>query len=155
VFDERRWNDIDRGKTEELGRKTCPSATSPTTNPTWIDLGANPGLRGERPATNDLSHGTSQQGFYINHYITFTFYQYLRRSSGVLSTAPCLCLARCVSEGKAAHSGTSNQHVLLSVESCQTCEETVNNFQRSSDTDVSSAWFLSFMPQSDYILALL
>jgi hypothetical protein len=30
-----------------------------TTNPTWIDPGANPGLRGERPATNDLSHGTA------------------------------------------------------------------------------------------------
>jgi hypothetical protein len=31
--------------------KTCPSATLSTTNPTWIDPGANPGLRGERPAT--------------------------------------------------------------------------------------------------------
>jgi hypothetical protein len=30
-----------------------------TTNLTWIDQGANPGLRGERPATNDLSHGTA------------------------------------------------------------------------------------------------
>jgi hypothetical protein len=30
-----------------------------TTNPTWIDPGANPGLRGERPATNRLSHGTA------------------------------------------------------------------------------------------------
>jgi hypothetical protein len=40
-------------------RKTCPSATLSTTNPTRIDLGANPGLRGERPATNDLSHGTA------------------------------------------------------------------------------------------------
>jgi hypothetical protein len=36
-----------------------------TTNPTWIDPGANPGLRGERPATNDLSHGTAYgQGLY-------------------------------------------------------------------------------------------
>jgi hypothetical protein len=40
-----------QGKTEELGEKTCPSATLSTTNPTWIDPGANPGLRGERPAT--------------------------------------------------------------------------------------------------------
>jgi hypothetical protein len=41
-------------------RKTCPSATlNPTTNPTWIDPGANPDLRGERPATNDLNHGTA------------------------------------------------------------------------------------------------
>jgi hypothetical protein len=27
-----------------------------TTNPTWTDLGSNPGLRGERPATKRLSH---------------------------------------------------------------------------------------------------
>jgi hypothetical protein len=47
-----------QGKTEELG-ETRPSATLSTTNPTWIDPGANPGLRGERPATNDLSNGTA------------------------------------------------------------------------------------------------
>jgi hypothetical protein len=28
-----------------------------TTNPTWIDLWSNPGLRGGRPATNRQSHG--------------------------------------------------------------------------------------------------
>jgi hypothetical protein len=39
--------------------KTCSSATLPTTNPTWTELGSNPGLRGERPATNRLSHGTA------------------------------------------------------------------------------------------------
>jgi hypothetical protein len=38
-------------------RKTCPSAALSTTNPTRIDLGANSGLHGEGPATNDLSHG--------------------------------------------------------------------------------------------------
>jgi hypothetical protein len=43
-------------ETEELG-KTCPSPTLSTTNPTWIVPGANPGLCGERPATNDLNHG--------------------------------------------------------------------------------------------------
>jgi hypothetical protein len=37
-----------------------PSATLSTTKPTWIDPGANPGIRGERPATNDLSHGTAR-----------------------------------------------------------------------------------------------
>jgi hypothetical protein len=26
----------------------------------WMDLGANPGHHGERPATNHLSHGTAQ-----------------------------------------------------------------------------------------------
>jgi hypothetical protein len=45
-------------KRSTLG-KTCPSATLSTTNPTWTDPGSNPGLRGERPATNRLSHGTA------------------------------------------------------------------------------------------------
>jgi hypothetical protein len=45
------------GENRSTRRKTCPSATLSTTNPTRIDPGANPGLRGERPATNDLSHG--------------------------------------------------------------------------------------------------
>jgi hypothetical protein len=40
-------------------RKTCPSAILSTTNPAWIDPSANPGLRGGRPTTNDLSHGTA------------------------------------------------------------------------------------------------
>jgi hypothetical protein len=47
------------GENRRTRRKTCPSATLSTTNPTCIDPGANPGLRGERPATNDLSHGTA------------------------------------------------------------------------------------------------
>jgi hypothetical protein len=32
-------------------KKNVPSATLSTTNPTWTDLGANPGFRGERPVT--------------------------------------------------------------------------------------------------------
>jgi hypothetical protein len=40
-------------------RKTCPNITFSTTNPTRIEPGANPGLRGDRPATNCLSHGTT------------------------------------------------------------------------------------------------
>jgi hypothetical protein len=40
-------------------RKTCLSAILSTINPTWADRGSNPGLRGERPATNRLSHGTA------------------------------------------------------------------------------------------------
>jgi hypothetical protein len=39
--------------------KTCPSATLSTTNPTRTDPGSNLGLRGERPATNRLSHDTA------------------------------------------------------------------------------------------------
>jgi hypothetical protein len=46
------------GENRRTGRKTCPSATLSTTNPTWIDPGENTGLRCERPATNDLSPGT-------------------------------------------------------------------------------------------------
>jgi hypothetical protein len=45
------------GETEVLG--TCTSATLSTINPTWTDPGSNPGLRGGRPATNRLSHGTA------------------------------------------------------------------------------------------------
>jgi hypothetical protein len=40
-------------------RKTYPSDTLSTTNPTWTNPGSNPGLRGERPATNRLSHDTA------------------------------------------------------------------------------------------------
>jgi hypothetical protein len=40
-------------------RETCPSATLSTKNPTWIDPGANLGIRGEKPAANRLSHGTA------------------------------------------------------------------------------------------------
>jgi hypothetical protein len=64
-FGERRWNDIDRGQTKN-SEKACPSATLSTTNPAWIDPGANPGLRGERLATNDLSHGTAKLTTYFH-----------------------------------------------------------------------------------------
>jgi hypothetical protein len=64
-YRERRWNDTDREKTK---RKTCCSATLSTTNRTWIEPGANPGLRGKRPATNHLSHGTANTGLYFDRY---------------------------------------------------------------------------------------
>jgi hypothetical protein len=47
------------GENRRTRRKTCPSATLSSINPAWIDTGANPGLRGVRPATNDLSQGTA------------------------------------------------------------------------------------------------
>jgi hypothetical protein len=47
------------GESPSTRGKTCPSATLSTTNPTWTESGSNPGLRGERPATNHLSHGTA------------------------------------------------------------------------------------------------
>jgi hypothetical protein len=39
-----------------IQRKSCPSATVSTTNYTWIALGTNPGLHGEKQATNHLSY---------------------------------------------------------------------------------------------------
>jgi hypothetical protein len=57
------WNDIFAGETDVLG-ENLPSATLSTTNPIWIDPGANPGLRGERPATNRLGHGTALCCYY-------------------------------------------------------------------------------------------
>jgi hypothetical protein len=40
-------------------RENPPSATLSTINPTWPDPGSNPGRRGEKPATNRLSHGAA------------------------------------------------------------------------------------------------
>jgi hypothetical protein len=47
------------GENRSTRGKTCPSATLSTTTSTWLDPGSNPGLCGERPATNRLSHGTA------------------------------------------------------------------------------------------------
>jgi hypothetical protein len=55
---ERQWNESGRRK-PTTRRKTCPSATLSTTNPTWTDPGSNTGLRSGKPATNRLSHGTA------------------------------------------------------------------------------------------------
>jgi hypothetical protein len=48
-----------QGETEVLGERPVPVRLLSTTNPTWTDLGSNRGLRGGRPATNRLSHGTA------------------------------------------------------------------------------------------------
>jgi hypothetical protein len=45
------------GENRSTRGKTCPSATLSTTNPTWTDPGSN--LRGGRPVTNRMSHGTA------------------------------------------------------------------------------------------------
>jgi hypothetical protein len=63
------------GKTEELGQKTSPNATLSTTNPMQLDLGTNLGLRGERPVTNHLSHGTASRHS-INKCNLKAMYQY-------------------------------------------------------------------------------
>jgi hypothetical protein len=43
----------------KYSEKTCPSATLSTTNPTWPDLGSNPGCCSGKPATNLLSYVTA------------------------------------------------------------------------------------------------
>jgi hypothetical protein len=47
------------GENQRTRRYSCPSVTFSTTKTTWTDPSANPGLRGERPATNRLSHNTA------------------------------------------------------------------------------------------------
>jgi hypothetical protein len=47
------------GGKPKSSEKNLPSATLSTTNPTWTDSVANPGLCGERPATKRLSDGTA------------------------------------------------------------------------------------------------
>jgi hypothetical protein len=66
---EQQWNHIDRGN-RRTRRKTCPSATLCTTNPTRTDLGENPHLRGEKPATNHLSYGTNSKTLRIGEWST-------------------------------------------------------------------------------------
>jgi hypothetical protein len=58
------------GENRTTRGKTCPGATLATTNPTMTDTGSNPGLRGERPATNRLSHGTD---FFLSYSIMKKF----------------------------------------------------------------------------------
>ena len=41
------------------GRKTCPSATWPTSNVTWTNLGSNADLRVKRPTTE--AHGNTMK----------------------------------------------------------------------------------------------
>jgi hypothetical protein len=55
------------GENRSTRGKTCPSAI---TNPTWTDLGLNPGLRGEKPATNRLSHGTADHVGMVSHKVS-------------------------------------------------------------------------------------
>jgi hypothetical protein len=51
---EHRWNEAD---TQKYQGKTCLSANLCTINATWTD--PKPGLRGDRPVANSLSHGAA------------------------------------------------------------------------------------------------
>jgi hypothetical protein len=50
IDEESLCNYINKGKPKNWGKKICHTASLFTTNSTWTDPGANPGLRGERPA---------------------------------------------------------------------------------------------------------
>jgi hypothetical protein len=54
---EHRCTETDRGKPKYSGKNLSQLST---TNPTRTDPGSNPGLRGEKPATNRLSHSTAK-----------------------------------------------------------------------------------------------
>jgi hypothetical protein len=60
------------GKLKNL-KSTYPSATFPTTNPTWTDMGVNPGLCGERLVTNRLSSGMERSKPYMKNLSLFLF----------------------------------------------------------------------------------
>jgi hypothetical protein len=53
------WNAKKRDKSKCPKKKPCPISTLSTTNHTGIILQWNPGLRGDKPVTNGLSHGTN------------------------------------------------------------------------------------------------
>jgi hypothetical protein len=55
------------GENRQLGEKPVPVPRCPPQISLELDLGSNPGLRGERPATNRLSHGTAYEEQYLRH----------------------------------------------------------------------------------------
>ena len=72
-----------RGEYRSTRRKTCPITTM-STNLTLTDLGSNPNLRLERPATQPPSHGTAlSTEIFVNN--TYKF-----RSQRTKRTPACL-----------------------------------------------------------------
>jgi hypothetical protein len=60
----------------EVSEGTCPNAILSTANHTWLDLGASPGCRSGKPATNRLSYGTAFIKLYTKFgkpFITFRY----------------------------------------------------------------------------------
>jgi hypothetical protein len=53
----------------KYSEKTSPSTTLSTTNPTWPDLGSNPGRRGGKSETNRLSYGMAIS-IYLSIYLS-------------------------------------------------------------------------------------
>jgi hypothetical protein len=56
------------GENRQLGEKRVPEPLCPPQISHELDLGSNPGLRGDRPATNRLSHGTAYNTCYCTLY---------------------------------------------------------------------------------------
>jgi hypothetical protein len=92
------WNEDWQGESK-YSEKTCSSAVLSTTNPTWPDLGSNPGRRG-KPATNRLSYGMAWQvkhratsysecDYYIIYIHVICVYDFF---SDTVSTSECVTL---------------------------------------------------------------
>jgi hypothetical protein len=54
------------GKNLQLGEKPVPVPLCSPQISHGLDLGSNPGLRGERPATDRLSHGTALRSLSVS-----------------------------------------------------------------------------------------
>jgi hypothetical protein len=62
IYGERRWDDTDREKPNDLEKNLSQCHFVRHKSHIYIYPGTNPGLHAERPATNDLSHGTAMGG---------------------------------------------------------------------------------------------
>jgi hypothetical protein len=89
--------------------KTSPSATLSTTNPTWHDLGSNPGRRGGKPATNHLSYGTAY--IIILLFILETRHEHmLKYINPITNGARQLCEKIREADGVEMHESSSSTH---------------------------------------------
>ena len=68
---EHQWNNTEGGKSS-TPRKTHPSATLSTTNPTWTGWKLDLGIHDDRPTTNYLSHSAAQLSSTMAKYILLT-----------------------------------------------------------------------------------
>jgi hypothetical protein len=80
------WNDAGRGK-RSTGRETWLTATLSTANLTLTDLGSNPALHGDRPATHGLSHGTAL-------WILLLIYIIYKHSVPISQKTRCICIIK-------------------------------------------------------------
>jgi hypothetical protein len=71
------WNENWQGK-PKYSEKNCPGPTLSTTDPTWPDLGSNPGRRGGKPATNRLSYAKAYDDVISLHYTVVPSFQLWR-----------------------------------------------------------------------------